>query len=136
MIVPMDLTSRLRAVLERDDHVIAAYLFGSRARGGARAGSDVDIAVLLDPPPAASLSGIPETLRGELGLAAEAEADVDLIVLNNAPPDLVHRVLRDGQLVIDRNRSRRIAFEVRARNEYFDLLPVLEEYRRGPRRTS
>jgi hypothetical protein len=42
----------------------------------------------------------------------------------------VHRVLRDGVLLLDHDRSARIAFEVRSRNEYFDLLPILERYRR------
>jgi hypothetical protein len=52
-----------------------------------------------------------------------------VVVLNSAPADLVHRVLRDGQLLLDRDRSRRIRFEVKARNEYFDLQPVLARYR-------
>ena len=49
----------------------------------------------------------------------------------NRPADLIHRVLRDGVLLVDRNPNRRIAFEVRARNDYFDLLPYLTEYRRA-----
>ncbi len=53
-----------------------------------------------------------------------------VVVLNDAPPDLVHRVLRDGRLVLERDRAARIRFEVRARNEYFDLLPILNRYRR------
>jgi hypothetical protein len=44
--------------------------------------------------------------------------------------DLAHRVLRDGLLLLERDRSARIRFEVRARNEYFDLLPHLRRYRR------
>jgi len=52
------------------------------------------------------------------------------VVLNRAPVDLVHRVLRDGILLLDRDPSGRIRFEVRARNEYFDLLPHLRRYRR------
>jgi hypothetical protein len=55
---------------------------------------------------------------------------VQVVVLNNAPPDLIHRVLRDGRLLLDRDRAARIRFEVRARNEYFDLLPTLNRYRR------
>ena len=51
--------------------------------------------------------------------------------MNGAPVDLVHRILRDGRLLVERDRSARIAFEVRARNEYFDLLPMLRLYRRG-----
>ncbi len=37
---------------------------------------------------------------------------VDLVVLNRAPVDLIHRVLRDGILVYERDRSARIRFEV------------------------
>jgi len=55
---------------------------------------------------------------------------VQVVVLNNAPPDLIHRVLRDGRILVDRDRAARIRFEVRARNEYFDLLPTLNRYRR------
>ena len=67
------------------------------------------------------------------GLAAELEGAlgrrVDVVVLDTAPPDLVHRVLRDGILVLDRDRSKRIGFEVAARNAYFDLKPFLDRYR-------
>jgi len=49
-------------------------------------------------------------------------------------PDLVHRILRDGILCLDRDRSARIRFEVKARGEYFDLLPYLQRYRAGGRR--
>jgi hypothetical protein len=45
------------------------------------------------------------------------------MILNRAPVDFVDRVLRDGILVCERDRSKRIWIEVRARNQYFDLLP-------------
>ena len=54
---------------------------------------------------------------------------IDLIVLDDAPVDLIHRVLRDGQLLYDDDPSLRVRFEVRSRNEYFDLQPYLREYR-------
>ena len=71
----------------------------------------------------------------ELGNALERHLGrpVDLVVLNRAPVDLIHRVLRDGILIHDRNPSARIRFEVKARNEYFDLLPYLRQYRRTTR---
>jgi len=43
----LDVTA-LTEYLAAQPDVIAAYLFGSRASGRARAGSDVDVAVLLD----------------------------------------------------------------------------------------
>jgi hypothetical protein len=61
---------------------------------------------------------------------------VDLLVLNRAPVDLIHRVLRDGILLHDRHPAARIRFEVKARNEYFDLLPYLRQYRRSTRSAS
>ena len=54
---------------------------------------------------------------------------VQVVALNHAPVDLVHRVLRDGKLLVDRDPSARIRFEVRARNEFFDLKPILDRYR-------
>ena len=54
---------------------------------------------------------------------------VDPIVPNQAPVDHRVRVLRGGRLVFDRDRSARSAFEVRTRNEAFDLERTLREYR-------
>jgi uncharacterized protein len=106
----------------------AVYLFGSVARGTARPTSDVDVAVL----PASRSRGTLDAL--ELELEGELERllgrTVQVVVLHDAPPDLVHRVLRDGILLHEGDPSQRIAFEVGARNEYFDVLPILDTYRR------
>jgi predicted nucleotidyltransferase len=119
---------RLRAFFEtRAPEVAAAYLFGSVARGTSRATSDVDVGVLLAREPAAILADLPMDLEADLERLLSVPTQV--VVLNRAPADLVHRVLRDGKLVVDRNPSARIAFEVRARNEFFDLKPVLDQYR-------
>ena len=62
-------------------------------------------------------------------------APVDLVVLNRASPDLIHRILRDGILVCEFDCAARVRFEVDARRRYFDLLPYLREYRRTHSRT-
>jgi predicted nucleotidyltransferase len=108
--------------------VAAVYLFGSVAKGTSRPESDVDIGVLYQAPPARTLMAQPFSEEAEL--TERLTSPAQLVVMNQAPVDLVHRILRDGILVLERDRSRRIAFEVRARNEYFDLLPVLREYRK------
>lgn len=120
--------ARLRSFFTTyDADVVAAYLFGSTARGQARPGSDVDVAVLLAAPPPATLASIPVEL--ESALTHDLGITTQVVILNRSPVDLVKRVLRDGILIAERDRSRRIAFEVRARNAYWDLLPVLERYR-------
>jgi len=108
--------------------IAAVYLFGSVAKGTARPESDVDIGVLYRATPAPTL--LDQPFSDEADLAQLLARPVQVIVMNGAPADLVHRILRDGILVLEPDKSRRIAFEVRARNEYFDLLPMLREYRR------
>jgi predicted nucleotidyltransferase len=113
----------------RSAGVVTVYLFGSVARGDADHASDVDLAVLLREDPPRTLDGLGFDVADEL--QAELGVPVQVVVLNAAPCDLTHRVLRDGRLLVDRDPSARIRFEVRARNEYFDLKPILDRYRRG-----
>lgn len=110
--------------------LVAAYLYGSQARGTARPGSDVDLGILLDARPAPTLKGVARDLEGSL--EAALRRPVQAVVLNTASPDLIHRVLRDGIILLDRDRAARLRFEVQARNEYFDMEPIRRLYRRLP----
>jgi len=108
--------------------LLAVYLFGSVARGTANESSDVDLGLLYGAPRPATLEALPLTLEADLERLIGRP--VQAVVLDSAPPDLIHRVLCDGELILDRDRSRRIRFEVDARNRYFDVLPFLRRYRR------
>ena len=117
----------------RPDGFAAVYVFGSVGRGEPHAGQRRRRRLCC------SRGTAPATLEGSRGDIAEAlerviGRAVDSVVLNRAPADLVHRVLRDGRLVLETDRAARVAFEVRLRREFFDLQPILEEYRR-PRKT-
>jgi predicted nucleotidyltransferase len=101
--------------------IAAAWLFGSVARGTARPDSDVDVGVLFREDPPRTLAGFHFDLEADLG--SLLGLPVQLVVLNRAPADLAFRVLRDGKLLVDHDRSRRIRFEVRTRNEYWDMEP-------------
>ena len=118
----------LRNFFRGQSAFVTVYLFGSQARGTARADSDVDLGLLYAVAPEATLRAQPFELEAELSRALNKH--VSCTVLNTAPPDLVHRVLRDGKIVAETDKARRIRFEVKARNEYFDLLPTLQEYRK------
>jgi predicted nucleotidyltransferase len=106
---------------------VAVYVFGSFGRDTATNTSDVDVAVLVARDPARTLDGLCSDLQDRLQEALDRP--VDIIVLNHASADLVHRVLRDGLLVCETNRGARIAFEIRCRNDYFDLEPIRQRYR-------
>lgn len=82
--------------------LVAAYLFGSHARGSAHRDSDVDIAVILDygvhPTRAARFA---ERVRLASGLIGALHVNaVDLVVLNDVPPLLARRVLLEGRQVL------------------------------------
>jgi len=116
---------QLAAALDRDG-VVAAMLFGSQATGKAGPLSDIDVAVWAD-------STLERSERFDLRLALMAEAvrvlntdEVDLVVLNDAPPLLQHRALRDSVRLIDRDPPKRIRLETRAILDYLDTKPLRE----------
>ena len=108
--------------------IAAAWLFGSVARGTAGEASDVDVAILFERRPASRLDSETLTVEGEL--ERDLGRPVQVVAMNTAPPDLAMRVLRAERLLLDRDRSARIRFEVRTRNEFYDLEPHLRRYRR------
>jgi len=108
--------------------VLAAYVFGSVATGRTRRNSDVDIAVLLgDNIRPSGMFRYRLRLISELGSALH-RPDVDVVILNEAPPLLAHRVLSKGKLVFERSASARIRFQVMTANRYADLVPAFETY--------
>jgi hypothetical protein len=112
--------------------LLAVYLYGSTARDEHSDGSDIDLGLLYREEPPRRLSAPPRRLEARLERALRRT--VQVVVMNSAPPDLVHRILRDGLLCLDRDRAARVRFEVKARSEYFDLLPYLQRYRAGGKR--
>ena len=121
------LSERLRDRLADEPDVTVAYLFGSHARGTAGRLSDVDVAVLLR-----GRHG-PER-RLELADAIGAAAGgvrADVTVLNDAPPALAYRVLRDGELLLSRDDRARIRHWVRTVDRYLDMAPLRRELARG-----
>src|SRR5438552_3934793 len=88
--------------------ILAAYVFGSVASGRTRKDSDVDVAVLLRDGISPSRSfQFRLKLMADLG-AKLHRSDVDVVILNEAPPLLAHRVLSKGKLTFDRSASDRI----------------------------
>lgn len=121
---------QLRAIFAgTGDRIAAAYLFGSVARDEAGPESDVDVGVLLRGGVPRTLADYPFQLEDEF--ARRNLPPVDVVVMNGAAPDLLHRILRDGILVAEHDRGQRIEFEIKARNDYWDVLPYIEHYRRS-----
>lgn len=111
--------------------VVAAYLFGSQARGTPGPLSDVDLAVWLD----TSLDGRRRFSR-QLSLMSGAgdvlgTSEAQVVVLDDAPPLLAHRVLRDGFLLTERDPVARVHLETDTIVRYLDTIPLRQELSRG-----
>ncbi|WP_169732577.1 type VII toxin-antitoxin system MntA family adenylyltransferase antitoxin [Desulfonatronum lacustre] len=127
-----DLAALLQPVLSRESTIIAAYLFGSAARGQMRVGSDIDVAVILD-----SLG--PKMDRKQLfdrllpRLCRAVRHDVHLVVLNDASYLLRVQVVHDGNLIHVANREKMARFQMVSTVLYADFSPILEMTRSGLR---
>ena len=127
MVTPAELATKLRTFFGPRDEVLEAYLFGSAAAGSAQPHSDVDVAVYLrEPAPPASAFGYVADLTAAL-MHALGTNQVDVVVLNDAPPLLYHRVLRDGVRILSRDLRATTTREGRALSRYCDFVPQLEK---------
>ena len=123
-----DIEEAVAAFLAACPEVNAGYLFGSVVSGRARPDSDVDVALLLSDD-VLHAEFFPYRLRRMSDLMGILRRDdVDLVILNEAPPLLAHRVLKNGKLIFERSATARVAFQVRALNRYFDTQPMRNLY--------
>jgi predicted nucleotidyltransferase len=118
----------LSRVVEADSRLGFAVLFGSEARGGPHARSDLDVAV-------AAREGHRLTALDLGDIASRLEAatgrPVDVVDLGSAPPGLAYRIFRDGRVILERERPRLVARRARAVLEYLDFKPVEDQFVRG-----
>jgi predicted nucleotidyltransferase len=87
----------LRDLLRQAEQTLAlrrVWLFGSRARGDARPGSDLDLAFEHDSSPAAWADFV--NLANE---TAPVLLDLDLVDVAHAAPELRKRILAEGRLL-------------------------------------
>ena len=114
-------------LLEREERVRFAYLFGSRASGKTGPLSDTDIAAFLDP--AENAFDYRLLLIERLSRALRSDR-LDLVILNEAPPELKFAVIKHGK-VLKEDRNARVPFEARTISEYLDTQHFRNVQREG-----
>ena len=131
---PAQVAERLRGHFRdtRDTAVVSAWLFGSYGASRAHSESDVDVGVLLDRrtvPNSSQRFDLRVRLTSDL-IHALGINDVDLVVLNDAPPLLARRIIRTGIELYCRDRDLERDFRRDVQIRAADLAPFLERYRR------
>ena len=110
----------------------AAWLFGSHSEGRSHRDSDIDVAVLLEH------GRYPDArVRFEARVAMTADIiavlhrnEVDLVVLNDAPPRFARRIVLDGRLVHCSDPEAEHAFRRDAQLRAADIGPFLDRMAR------
>lgn len=117
---------------DSDRAIVSVYLFGSRAEGRAHAESDLDLGVLLD---RRELPTAEERFEKRVALASRLPArlgttDVDVVVLNDAPPGLGRAIVTRGRRVHCADPALDHAFVRDVQLRAADLDPFLRRMRR------
>jgi uncharacterized protein YutE (UPF0331/DUF86 family)/predicted nucleotidyltransferase len=89
----------VKDVVEDDENVLLAYIFGSHARGYITPLSDVDVAVLLKENDLKDISELWGKIARSIGTN---EDNVDLVDLSIASPSIKYRVIKRGIKLVDR----------------------------------
>lgn len=110
--------------------VIFAYLFGSQISVNIGRLSDVDIAVFFKEGLTKSemfnrklkiMNGFSFLLKKD---------DIDVVIINDAYPLLVHRIIMHGKVIFSVDEGKRMDFEIKSVMRYLDFKPYLEKYTR------
>lgn len=121
---------RIREVLQSTPGLVAAYLFGSAATGREHRESDIDVAVLLDReayPTAADRFEPRLSLIAALQRATHRE--VDVVVLNDTPPQLARRIMTEGARLLTIDSGRELTHLRLVLSRAADLEPFLRRTR-------
>jgi uncharacterized protein len=116
----IDAVARLAAALAALPEVELAYLFGSYAQGRDRAESDIDIAIQVHRDAAHDKRATLARLFDRLGRVVPSDR-LDLVLLDDAPSLLRHRILTSGRLLFERTAVTRVRFATRTIRDYQDM---------------
>ena len=112
--------------------VQAAWLFGSHCEGRSHRDSDVDVAVLLEHgryPDARARFEARVAMTADI-IALLHRNEIDLVVLNDAPPRFARRIVLDGRRVHCSDAEAEHAFRRDVQLRAADIGPFLDRMRR------
>lgn len=128
MMTEKALVQQIVALLAEQDDILAVYLFGSQAQGKAHRASDVDIAILFVETLTAAQIFERSVALGTL-LESSLPLPLDLIALNRASTLLRFQVLKNGKLVLEKDRAARCLFQMHTMSAYYDAKPYFDYQR-------
>jgi len=131
----LKIQNRLKPILEKEKGLLFGYLFGSATQGKTNFESDIDLAVYLDE----KKSG--DFFKKRLFLIEEVQSilkkPTEVIILNEIKSIFFKFVIiKEGKVIFERDRAKRIDFELKTMQEYYDFQPFIKEYNKAYLRRS
>ena len=112
------LKKKIKKELEKDNNILALYIYGSRSSGKQNKRSDTDVAMLLG-------AEVEKAKYSDYRFKYLAKLDdfiksrLDFIILNQVPSILQFQVLKNGKLLYDPDPDRRAELELNILNNYY-----------------
>ncbi len=122
----LELAEEIKPLATADSDIFVLWLYGSRAKGTAKADSDYDIAIAFKN---FDLSRIDKTLRPQmLAIAWQtplnlAENMISIVDINRCPLYLAINIINEGQVLVNKNTFRLMKEEARIRS-MFEYLQI------------
>ncbi len=106
----------------QDQDILAVMLFGSHARGEARADSDVDICLMLAP------AANPDKIGFDKRLLYMAEFNIDAHIYQQVPLYIRQRILQEGRILFCRDEQ--VLYEIACHTitEFADYEHIYRDY--------
>jgi len=121
-----EIFEKIRSVLEKEEKVIFAYVFGSFLINPEYA-NDIDIGIYVE-------GEIDSLFEERLALKIENEIknfirkEVHVTILNNKPTSFFLTFFKNSKLIFSRDENKRINFEMEKMREVFEYKRLAEEY--------
>jgi len=120
------LIGRISSVLQQNEYILFAYIYGSFASN--KEFNDIDVGIFI------SDENMKSPLQMELDMEGELEdkikTPVDVRIINHAPLSFIYNVLKSGFVAVDKDISLRSDFEGLIFKKYFDFQYLRKEYLR------
>jgi uncharacterized protein len=114
--------------LKKDKRITALFIYGSVVENKLSPLSDIDIALLLDS--TLNKKELFDLHLNLIGMVLDLLSieEVDLQLLNTAPPRFIHNILKGAKLLFCNNRNHLIDFISKNRLEYLDFIYYKNQY--------
>lgn len=121
---------KLKGYFEERKGILFAYLFGSSLQNLSTNGQDVKSPADIDIAVFFAENQLKEgSLKTQTEIVADltsllGRSDIDVVVLNDAPPLLKHEVIKNGKVLFEKKPDIRWDFEVNSELKFYDFAPI------------